>query len=434
MSKKRKKIFREQYEEKVDVDVFADDAELDALVKDYLKEQETTNVSGDSESSTARSAMERILGRMSSTHEPNSSVQHKAYSTENRTNNQIQLQPSISISECLNRVIITDKTGTVTYASTNKYKNSHNAPVDADDAGHYLSEFEYLLLIDSTPSAAFTYEEFLNLFKHVVETNKKRFIFFIDDSFNFNADDPVYCFFNGVKFYNECDKVVTDLIDNHGFTNTDVVDIFRDLVVYHGATSFIGRDAENEFDAFRESKYNSKDKICDLVMNDRFTKVDKTVENDDLSVIFGFKKFSDIEYYFPEIGCSDHETHMTVDSAEVDSIMNKEDKEKLDEVISSETAGVTNDNEPFQTKIDSCSPSGYDVEYREERVRTIVEQQEVQEEEEEVGEEERDSGIVDADPETFKFEEEKEDGRITTSPVIHNNSSNGSMILPVFTE
>ena len=43
MGKKHKKIFREQYEEPVDVNVFDDDAALDALIKDYLNEERTVD-------------------------------------------------------------------------------------------------------------------------------------------------------------------------------------------------------------------------------------------------------------------------------------------------------------------------------------------------------------------------------------------------------
>lgn len=472
MGKKHKKIFREQYEEPVDVNVFDDDAALDALIKDYLNEERTVDkpVIGFTEKVSreeAKNTMCRILSNAAKSAEEKKKerqerqpVEPKSYEPTNKRSSSLSLQPTLGISEFLDRVVLTDKTGVTTYASTKKYHRHTNpsdddVKYDSDQLGMILSEFEYLLLVDSTPSAVYYYKEFFDRFKDVTKTNLKRFLFFIDDDFNYRDEDRVYCFFNGNSFYDSCSDTIGELIDL-GFNDGHIVDIMRDLVIYHGQTSFIGRDSEYEFDAFHDSKYNSKDKITDLIRSDRLTTFrENTVDgfDPDLAAIFEFAKFSDIEYRefspLPDLDDREDGTQLNLDVVSVGEaakpiaeayaeennlplteINTNEDTQNIEE----EEVGATNDIDPFQTSTendtndsDGVRLSGGDGN------RDVNVEQEVQEEaEEEIGEGGV-AGVVDADPETFQFEEEKEEENGSSEPPVKPSSSGGSMVLPVMT-
>lgn len=472
MGKKHKKIFREQYEEPVDIDVFNDDDALDALIKDYLNEEESgkqpTEYTEEVSRDEARNTMARILSRTSKSSENKTErqerkpVEPKVNDNTRTQSSSLSLQPTLSISEFLDRVVLTDKTGVATYASTKKYPR-HMTPsddavkYDSDQLGMILSEFEYLLLVDSTPSAVFYYKEFLDRFKDITKTNVRRFLFFIDDDFNYRDTDRVYCFFNGTSFYNSCSDVIGKLIDL-GYNDGSIVDILRDLVIYHGQTSFIGRDAEYEFDAFHDSKYNSKDKIAELIRTDRittFTEDINTSYDPDLAEIFKFSKFSEIEYRefspLPELEEREKvrlnldvisvgtdakpvaEAYAEKNELPVTEINSNDEDCEETENIEEEEVGATNDIDPFQTAIANETgetsdggrlSGGYGH-------RDTNDEQEVQEEtEEEIGEGGV-AGVIDADPETFQFEEEKEEDGSSEPPV--KSSSNGSMVLPVMT-
>lgn len=445
MGKKHKKIFREQYEEPVDINVFDDDDALDALIKDYLNEETPNNsdVTNEVTRNEARNTMSRILSRASKTSEKKSESKErkdaspKVYESKKTRSGSLALQPTLGVSEFLDRVVLTDKTGVTTYASTKKYPR-HTTPsdddikYDSDQLGMILNEFEYLLLIDSTPSAVFYYKEFFDTFKDITTTNLKRFLFFIDDDFNYRDTDKVYCFFNGTSYYNSCSDTIGKLIEL-GFSDEHIVDIMRDLVIYHGQTSFIGRDGEYEFDALHDSMYNSKDRIVELIRSDRLVVFKDDIDNDydpDLAEIFNFTTFSEIEYRefspLPELDMED--VGLSTDSKPVETDV--EETKNIEEEV-----GVTNDNEPFQTSTEDATSdepdglrlSGGDGD------RDVDIEQEVQEEaKEEIGEGGV-AGIVDADPETFQFEEEKEEETGSSEPTVKPSSSGGSMVLPVMT-
>lgn len=460
MGKKNKKIFREQYEEPVDVSVFDDDAALDALIKDYLNEEsckgQCSFENNEEECrNEARNTMSRILSRVS---KPKSEQNPKTTSNQERREyssyNSLSLQPTLGISKFLDRVVLTDKTGVTTYASTNKYpKHTCSEESEAygpDQLGQIISEFEYLLLVDSTPSAVFYYKEFLEEFKTVVKTNRRRFLFFIDDDFNYADNDRVYCFFNGTSFYNSCSDVI-DQLGKMGYNNEVIVDILRDLVIYHGQTSFIGRDAHYEFDAFHDSSYNSKDKIIELIKSDRLVETVDSFEvgdsyDPDLADIFNFKKFSEIEYRtfspFQElemsvIGLGEAGGEMAKVVADelgaTPTLINSNNEET--DYTEEDEVGATNDDDPFHSEpeddddseiSDGVRVSGGDG------YRDVDEQQEIQEETEEENGEGGDTGVIDADPETFEFEEEEKEEDGPSEPAV-KKPSDGSMVLPVFT-
>ena len=477
MGKKNKKIYEEQFETPVDIDVFSDDDALDALIKDYLFGTDSKN-NKSSQQDDANDVMGRILSKMSKRN--NDEKQRKpveqTYSTPSR--NELPLQPTLGISECLNRVVLTDKTGAMSYASTNKYKRVTDFErIDSDVMGKILSDLEVALLIDSTPSAVFRYDEFVRRFKNVMETNTKRFLFIVDEDFNYQPDAHVYCFFNGTGFYNSCSDVVSKLSENYNMADSDIINIFKDLVIYHSTTSFIARDASYEFEDFINSKYNSADKITELIMNDRRTRPCLCEDEDpDLAQIFNFRRLSDLDYVFSALNPIDDDYSACVspdDESIVTEVFTDMDGNKtiktttiLDDGTIEETVdkaietddntnsttepdsnfkvtttsvlveqttvdmgerGASNDTEPFPKELEVHDTAG-DVNDGCVGYRDDVGEQEPQKEiKEDRG---RDNGIIDADPETFNLEIEEEEEPVTPTPKVKQPSS-GSMVIPV---
>ena len=441
MGKKNKKIYEEQFETPVDIDVFNDDDALDALIKDYLFETDLKN-DKISQQDDANDVMGRILSKMSKRNheEKQRKPVQQTYSTPSR--NELPLQPTLGISECLNRVVLTDKTGAMSYASTNKYKRVTDFErIDSDVMGKILSDLEVALLIDSTPSAVFRYEEFVRRFKNVMETNTKRFLFIVDEDFNYQPDAHVYCFFNGTGFYNSCSDVVSKLSENYNMADSDIINIFKDLVIYHSTTSFIARDASYEFEDFINSKYNSADKIAELIMNDIFTRSCLCEDDDpDLAQIFNFRTLSDLDYVFSALNPIDDDYSACVSPDESDDNSNSTTepdsnvKVTTTSVLVEQTTvdmgerGASNDTEPFPKELEVHDTAG-DVSDGCVGHRDDASEQEPQKEiKEDRG---RDNGIIDADPETFNLEiEEEEEEPVTPTPKVKQPSS-GSMVIPV---
>lgn len=439
MGKKNKKIYEEQFETPVDIDVFNDDDALDALIKDYLFETDLKN-DKISQQDDANDVMGRILSKMSKRNheEKQRKPVQQTYSTPSR--NELPLQPTLGISECLNRVVLTDKTGAMSYASTNKYKRVTDFErIDSDVMGKILSDLEVALLIDSTPSAVFRYDEFVRRFKNVMETNIKRFLFIVDEDFNYQPDAHVYCFFNGTGFYNSCSDVVSKLSENYNMADSDIINIFKDLVIYHSTASFIARDASYEFEDFINSKYNSADKITELIMNDRFTRLCLCEDDDpDLAQIFNFRRLSDLNYVFSALNPIDDDYSAYVSPIESDDNTNSTTepdsnvKVTTTSVLVEQTTvdmgegGASNDTEPFPKELEVHDTAG-DVNDGCVGHRDDVGEQETQKEiKEDRG---RDNGIIDADPETFNLEIEEEEP-VTPTPKVKQPSS-GSMVIPV---